>query len=259
ITTAFKGMASELKWIGNRKVAVTDLIKEELIPIAREGLEKNGIVKEDIDRYIGVIEARNETRKNGSSWILRSFAALAREDVGREEIPIAITASMASNNKKGLPVHQWPDAGLRDIQHWHPRGILVEEFMTTDLFTVHRDDIPELVADMMDWQRIRYTPVEDNKGRLIGLVSSRMLLRYFTSQSKLNHKEPKTVRELMIENPITISPESTIFDAMYLFNKHKIGCLPVVKNNNLVGIITEGNFLGITRTLLKVLEDKRKA
>ncbi|MDH5399584.1 MAG: glutamate-cysteine ligase family protein, partial [Cyclobacteriaceae bacterium] len=48
ITTAFKGMASELKWIGNRKVAVTDLIKEELIPIAREGLEKNGIVKEDI-------------------------------------------------------------------------------------------------------------------------------------------------------------------------------------------------------------------
>ena len=255
ISTAFNGLDSDLRWFGKKKIAVSELIKKELVPMAREGLEKNQIDKNDISRYMDVIESRNEVRQNGTYWVLNSYSSLQKEDLGKEEIPVAITAAMVHNSKKNIPVHEWDLAQVRDMKHWHPAGMLVEEFMTTDIFTVHKDDIPELVCDMMDWQRIRFIPVEDDKGRLIGLISSRMLMRYFNNMIKLGTKEAKTVNDLMISNPITISPESTIFDAMYLFKEHDIGCLPVIKKDKLVGIVTEGNFLGITKTLLKMLEE----
>ena len=97
-------------------------------------------------------------------------------------------------------------------------NILVEEFMTKDLFTVHKEDIIELVADIMDWQHIRFTPVESEKGKLIGLVSMRMINRHFNkNQGKTDTQV--TVQDLMIKKPITISPESTIFEAIYFFER----------------------------------------
>ena len=94
---------------------------------------------------------------------------------------MAITAAMVKHQKEGKPVHTWPLAELGDVIQWHPSSILVEEFMTKDLFTVHQGDIIELVADIMDWQHIRFTPVEDGKGRLVGLVSMRMINRHFNT------------------------------------------------------------------------------
>ena len=255
VATAFQGLDTELRWFKGKKIGAKELIKKELLPLAREGLKKNKVKQEDIDKYISVIEERNENAQNGTNWMLKSYSALSK-DLGKEEILIAITASIIGNQKEGLPVHQWKPASMEKILKWHPSSILVEEFMTTDLFTVHKEDIPELVADMMDWQKIRYTPVEDDKGRLVGLISSRILMRYFSSQHKLDIRENKTVDELMIKDPVTISPESTIFDAMNLLRENQIGCLPVVKNGKLVGIVTEANFLGITASLLKILNER---
>ncbi len=258
ISAAFKGMDTEMKWMDGKTYRVTDLVKNELIPLAKEGLESRGVSNSDISTYLGVIEERAAVRQNGAQWILNSYSSLIKEDMGREEIPVALTANMQRLQEKGIPVHQWPLAEIREIKQWHPAGILVEEFMTCDLFTVQQDDLPELVADMMDWQKIRFTPVEDKKGRLVGLVSSRILMRYFNELNKSKHKETKKVKDLMIQQPITISPDSTVFDAMYLFREHNIGCLPVVKDDKLIGIVTEGNFLGITKTLLKVIEEGDK-
>ena len=109
-----------------------------------------------------------------------------------------------------------------------------------------------LVADIMDWNHIRFCPVESEKGKLIGLVSMRMINRYYNqNQGKTDAKV--TVQDLMIKKPITISPESTIVEAMNLMREHHIGCLPVIKKDRLVGIVTEGNFLNITATLLKIM------
>jgi len=124
------------------------------------------------------------------------------------------------------------------------------------IFTVVKTDIPELAADIMDWQHIRYMPVEDGKGRLVGLISSRILLRFFSKNKKKEDKHQVTIEDLMIPLPITIAPEATIMHAMELMTKQRIGCLPVVKNDKLVGIITEGNFLSITKTLLSVVAKK---
>ncbi|MEM7108905.1 MAG: glutamate-cysteine ligase family protein [Bacteroidota bacterium] len=252
ISTAFNGLHSELRWFNQKKIGVCDLIKKELVPIAKEGLQKNDVAPEDITKYLEVIEERAEKGQNGTLWMLRSHSKLSKE-VGKEEMSVLLTAAMRKNQKEDLPVHKWKLADLSDLFEYHPDSILVEEFMTTDLFTVRKDDVPELVADIMDWQKIRYAPVEDNKGGLLGLVSSRILLRFFSQQYKLDKREEKRVKDLMITKPITISPESTIFEAMKLMQETQIGCLPVMKNKKLVGIITEGNFLGITSSLLKIL------
>ncbi|MEM8568498.1 MAG: glutamate-cysteine ligase family protein [Bacteroidota bacterium] len=252
ISTAFNGLHSELRWFNQKKIGVCDLIKKELVPIAREGLHKKGVDKADITKYLDVIEERAEKGRNGTLWMLRSHSKLSKE-VGKEEMSVLLTAAMRKNQKEDIPVHKWELADLSDLFEYHPDSILVEEFMTTDLFTVRKDDVPELVADIMDWQKIRYAPVEDNNGGLLGLISSRILLRFFSQQYKLDRREEKRVKDLMIVKPITISPESTIFEAMKLMQETQIGCLPVMKNKKLIGIITEGNFLGITSSLLKIL------
>ncbi|TRX51418.1 CBS domain-containing protein [Fulvivirga sp. M361] len=257
ISTAFSGLHSELKWFNGKKIGVCELIRKELLPIAREGLEKRKVEKKDIDKYLSIIEERIDAEQNGTLWVLKSHAKLNKQ-MGKEEMSVLLTSSMLKNQKSGLPVHKWQLADINDLYEYHPHGILVEEFMTTDLFTVYKDDLPELVSDVMDWQRIRFTPVEDEKGQLVGLLSSRILMRFFSQQYKLDRREDKTVKDLMIKNPITISPESTIFEAMSIMEGNKIGCLPVVKNDKLIGIITEGNFLGITASLLKVLNKNAK-
>jgi CBS domain-containing protein len=109
---------------------------------------------------------------------------------------------------------------------------------------------------MMDWRRIRYMPVEDEKGFLIGLITSRILLR---SCIRPGEKSTLTVEEVMIKNPLTIHPEATILEAMNLMQENRIGCLPIVKNNKLVGIITEQNYMEITRGLIVRLSKKSKS
>ncbi|HQP78147.1 MAG TPA: CBS domain-containing protein, partial [Saprospiraceae bacterium] len=130
----------------------------------------------------------------------------------------------------------------------------VEEFMETDLFTVQKDDIVELVAEMMDWRKIRYMPVEDKKGNLIGLVTSRLLLRHFSNRKVDKKKDVIIVNDIMIKDPITISPDATVLDALEVMRNKQIGCLPVVDKNELVGIITETDFLRITGRLIDRME-----
>lgn len=249
------GLNTKIRWFSDKKESVTKIIQEELLPIAREGLMKNEVDPKDIDLYLGIIEARNASGQNGAAWMLRSFSQGAQEDSPEERL-LALTASLVKNQQTKKPVHEWELATLNNLSSWYPSSILVEEFMTKDLFTVQQHDIIGLVADVMDWNHIRFTPVESEKGKLIGLVSMRMINRYLNkNQGKTDTKV--TVQDLMIKKPITISPESTIFEAMNLMREHHIGCLPVVKKERLVGIVTEGNFLNITATLLKIMNQKR--
>ena len=130
--------------------------------------------------------------------------------------------------------------------------------MTTDLFTARKDDLIEFAANLMDWRKIRYVPIEDDHKHLIGLVSMRMITReYSKSLSGDNDAQTNTLGEIMISNPVTVHPEASIMEAMKLMQDKEIGCLPVVKNSRLVGIITEGNFMNITRRLLKALAEER--
>ena len=247
------GIDSNFTWFKDKKIGVCELVRKELIPIARAGLKKMKVTQKDIDRYMGVIEGRAKAHMNGARWQLRAFTKL-KEETTRDEALSVLTASIIENQNKGLPGHKWKMPELTDLKEYRPSKIKVEEFMQTDLFTVQKDDIIELVAEMMDWREISFTPVEDTKGNLIGLVSSKMILRHLVKGNRMNKKGKGTVKDIMLKKPTTISPNATILEAMAVMRDAKVGCLPVVKGKELIGVITQMDFLRISGRLIERLE-----
>ena len=247
------GIDTTFTWMKDKKIPVTELILNELLPMAREGLKMRKVKSSDINRYLDIIEARAKDHKTGARWALRSFTAL-KKVVTNDEAVTAVTAAIVKNQAQNKPVHTWNEATTADLENWRPSKVKVEEFMSTDLFTVQKDDLIEIVAEIMDWRRIRYMPVEDNKGELVGLISSRMLLRHFARRNDLLGDAPVSVKDIMIEKPVTVTPDTGILDAMHKMQANRIGCLPVVKGKDLVGIITEMDFLRITSRLMERLD-----
>jgi len=96
-------------------------------------------------------------------------------------------------------------------------------------------------------------PVEDAQGQLSGLVTSDSLIQYFVNKSRLNKQGTETVQDIMIEAPIVIDPNATIIEAIQLMRKNEIGCLPVVKEGELIGMITENEFLKVSNRLIERL------
>ncbi len=251
------GLDTKFKWVGDKRYSAVDLINKELLPLAREGLKNADVYEGDISSYLDVIKERTEAAQTGSYWMVKSYNSLSK-DVSREQALTAITNAMIKNQRKGEPVHKWGLAKPDDMEMWQPSSLLVEEFMTTDLFTVQKDDIVELVANLFEWRRIRYVPVEDDSKHLVGLITMRMIFREFNNILHNRGSSSKAVEDIMINNPITIHPEASILEAIDIMDSQKIGCLPVVKNNRLVGIITEQNYMEITSRLLRQLHKNNR-
>lgn len=258
-TAAQFGLDAQITWVNKRNVQVKDLILNELLPISREGLVKAKIDKGDIDRYLGIIEDRVRSGQTGANWMLNSFSRLAKEGATPDEISITITAYIAKNQHEGKPVHTWETIPVDELEYI-PALLRVEEAMSTNLITAQEDDIVEFVANLMDWKQVRHIPVEDKHGNLVGLITWRQMLRHFANSLHHNGKGDRNVKvkDLMIRDPHTISPHATITDAMDIMVKQKVGCLPVVNGTELVGIITEQEFLATTGNLLRRLAKKRK-
>lgn len=247
------GLDTKFRWFGDERINAVDLITEELIPVAHEGLKEAGISDGDRNDYLDIIEQRVSSGQTPSYWMLDNYASLMNEHESKEQTLATITTAMINNQKKGEPVHKWGRPRMEELGHWQPSSLIVEEFMTTDLFTVQKDDLVEFVANLIDWRNIRYVPVENDKKQLVGLVTMRMI---FNAYSKAVHHEEEmveSVEDFMISNPITIHPEASIVEAMEIMEGQEIGCLPVVKNNRLVGVITEQNYMKTVGRLLKQL------
>ncbi len=245
------GMDSKFTWFNNQKVSVAHLVKKELVTIAKEGLQAQNVSENDISRYLDIIAERAEQHTNGARWTLRSYNDL-RKQTNRDESLATITAAMLQNQETNQPVHTWKQATLSDLKHYEPTQLRVEDFMTTDLVTVQKDDLAELVANMMDWQQTRYIPVEDENGKLVGFVTARMLLKHFVKET--HHKSDDKillVSDIMFSDPETLAPETLLGDALDLMDKIKLDCMPVVKNGELVGVLSEMNVVEISRRLLK--------
>lgn len=247
---ARSGLGAELTWFEGLAIPARDLICEELLPVARDGLEKDGIVSGDIDRYLGVIEERVHSKMTGCRWILDSLAGMKQRGTQDERLS-AITAAMIKRQQEGLPVARWSPAELEEAGGWKHNYLKIEQFMTTDLFTVHEDEPIELVASLMDWERIRHIPVEDQESRLVGLVSYRALLHLLGRGTLDTGGETLPVSEIMKRDPVTVSPETSSLEAITLMRTHGVGCLPVVKDGRLIGIVTERNFMNIAGELLE--------
>lgn len=258
IKSARTGIDNKFTWIGDKKYPAADLILNELLPLAKEGLEDNNIDSADIDRYLGVIEGRAKTVMTGARWILRTYTKLAKE-TSKDEALATLTAAIVEKQNTSQPVHEWEMPTLEDLKEYKTDTLVVEEVMETDIFTVRRDDIIEYVSDVMKWRKLRYVVVEDGKGKLDGIISSGSLIGHFTDNYDYKVIDDKLVGDIMIKEPIVVRPETAILDAIQIMEKNAVGCLPVVNEGNIVvGLITEINFLKISSSLLKRLKKEKK-
>ncbi len=253
LSAARFGVGAQLSWPRKGKrsrgaIPVQTLVPETLVPLAREGLRDWGVASEDVDRYLSIIEERAREMHTGSVWQLDSLAALAGTGTKAERLA-ALTGATVARQKEGTPVHRWELASIDEGGGWSRHYSRVKNFMTTDLFTVNEDELVDLVAAMMYWKHIRHVPVEDTQHRLVGLVTHRTLLRLLSTGS--GQSRPVPVREIMETEVITIGPEASTLDAIALMREHKVACLPVVEDEHLVGIITERDFMNVTRKLLE--------
>ena len=247
------GLDAMLDWFDDRRVIAKDLILDELLPLAREGLEAKNIETGDIERYLGIVERRVAGRRTGADWMLQSLEQMGDQASLSERLG-ALTEGMLARQTSGDPVADWSLATLDESGGWRNHYLRVEQYMTTHLFTVHEDESVDLVARMMDWQRIRHVLVEDDANRLVGLVSYRSVLGFLYQRRDADTPQP--VSELMKRDLRTISPETRTLDAIRMMKREQVGCLPVVKNGRLVGIVTERDFMVLARDLIeRVLAD----
>jgi CBS domain-containing protein len=247
---ARQGLDAPLTWFDGTTTAAHDLVAQVLVPLARQGLEKGQIDRCDIDRYLDVIEARARTKQNGARWFLASHAALQNQISPAEKMSV-LTSVSVKRQLEGAPIHTWPLAMNQErTTSWRDDYLRVGQYMTTDLFTVNEDELVDLVACVMDWQHLRHVPVEDNDHRLVGLVTHRTLLRLFAS-GRLAGEESVPVSAIMERDVKTITPETRTVDAIKIMRELRISCLPVVKDGQLIGIVTERDFMGMTRDLLE--------
>jgi CBS domain-containing protein/gamma-glutamylcysteine synthetase len=251
LAAARLGLGAQFNWLDGRTVPARDLICGELIPLAREGLRSRNVRAEDVDRYLDVLEERVTSERTGSEWMLRSLAGM-KERGSLSERLAALTAGIVTRQKRGLPVRQWEPAVLDEAGGWRPNYMRVEQFMHTDLVTVSESDTIDLAANLMDWERIRHLPVEDGSHRLVGLISYRSILRHYGRQDRPREaEEAARVTEIMRADPVTVTPQTTTAAAIRIMRTHQIGCLPVVEQGRLIGMVTERDFLEIAGDLLR--------
>lgn len=244
------GIGAQLAWLNGETLPASALILDRLLPIAEEGLKSRGIDEADVTKYLGIIDDRISQHCTGAQWQLHSMASMRAKGSVSERLN-AITAATIKRQSEGLPVHQWSPARLEEAGGWKSNFLKVEQYMRTDLFTVHEDESLELVASLMDWERIRHVPVEDEQHRLVGLVSYRALLKIFARGESKARIADHCVSEVMVRDPIHISPEASTLEAIEIMRHHGVASLPVVKDGRLVGIITERDFLDVSAELLE--------
>ena len=113
----------------------------------------------------------------------------------------------------------------------------VREYMQTKLVTVTPETPIEDAEKLMNDFNIRRLPVLD-EGKLVGLVTKHRMKR-------LEFVGPSKVKQIMVKDPITVTPDMMITDVALLGQRHMIGTFPVVDNDELVGIMTATDIFNI--------------
>nr|WP_293303278.1 CBS domain-containing protein [Allomuricauda sp.] len=229
IVAARNGRQAQFSWQG-KNMTLKKLIKNELLPIAHEGLKKHQINENDINRLLGIIEAR-VNGPTGAEWQINNFRRL-RKQMKLDSALVQLTKAQFEKQQDNIPVHQWePVQGIvrkRESFRW------VGQIMSTRLLKIDGDDYANLALSIMQWNNIHHLPVENTKGELVGLLT----WSHIDQMKTLDTTEAR-VSDIMIKKVITAAPKMEIETAKKMMQDHQIGCLPVCEGSSLVGIISK--------------------
>ena len=139
----------------------------------------------------------------------------------------------------------------------------VKNEMTANPITINADDVISKAADIMSENNLHRLPVMEN-GKLVGLVTKGLItskgvggatsLSVFELNYLLNRTSVKTVM-IKLKDLVTISSNKLLEEAASLMLAHDIGCLPVVDDGELVGILTQNDLF---KAFLDILVWQRK-
>jgi CBS domain-containing protein len=250
LAAARNGLKAGFRWMDGVTMSAPDLILEEAIPVARAGLAGAGVDSAEIDKYLGVVEDRVSSGSNGARWMTRSLRNM-RDQGTRSERLAALTSGTVTREKTGQPGHLWDDAKVSESGGWRLNYERIEQLMTTSLFTVHEEELVDMVAFLMDRKQIRHVLVEDDAHALVGMVSYRSVLRLMAEGFDAGFRETPPVKEIMERNPTSVSPETPTLEAIDLMRRQRVSCLPVVNDGKLVGIVSETDFMPLAYDLLE--------
>ena len=137
----------------------------------------------------------------------------------------------------------------------------IRDIMSTNVVAVSEDTSIHDARKIMKAHKIRRLPVL-KKDKLVGLVTERMLLEASPSPAtalsihELHYLLAKmTVKDIMVRDPFTISPDMPAEDALQLGQERGFGAFPVVEDGKLVGITTESDIVRIMTKILGVREE----
>jgi len=207
---------------------------------------------------IAVAEVWGFTRHGGAAIVTRDcsgIAALERE-VGRlkGELDAALTearkrlgghAAAAPRAEAPAATQAAPRISLLDTD------LRVRDVMTREVRTLGPNDRLSLVEELMQQGRFRHVVVVDDR-RVVGVLSQRDIFFGALAWSLGHGRKAReqllaatAVKEVMASRVVSVDPDAPLGDAAALLREHKIGCLPVVAGDELVGILTEGDFLAL--------------
>jgi len=133
----------------------------------------------------------------------------------------------------------------------------VKDLMSSPVYSLKETDSLHTARELMDLQRIRHIPIVTVDNVFIGLITHRDILA--ATISHLAELAPETQKEIDVGIPIkeimrtditSVEPHTTLKEAAQLLLNHKYGCLPVVQEAELTGIVTEADFLRLTINLM---------
>jgi CBS domain-containing protein len=101
----------------------------------------------------------------------------------------------------------------------------------------------------MDWNNLDFLPVEDGQGHLFGIITLKAIIHQLTLNKGANLTF--TVESIMTKDPVTVGPETGISEVIELMKNKQLKVLPVVKDTELVGVISEKNFVDMSRRLIQ--------
>ncbi len=244
------GLRAGLAWLDGQTGPADRLVLETLLPLAEEGLGDYPLDRHDTAQFLGVIEERVKAGVTGASWALGSLSRLKKEGTRGERLA-ALTAATVRQQVEGVPVARWEPAEINEAGGWKHHYLRVEQYMTTALTTVNEDELVELVAYLMDLREIRHVLIEDKDHRLAGVVSYRSMLRLMAQGRTVAEAENMPISEIMVRDPVTIAPETTTLEAIRLMRQKGVSALPVVKNGQLLGLVSETDFMPMAYHLLE--------
>ncbi|CAM2009075.1 CBS domain-containing protein [Acanthopleuribacter pedis] len=249
------GITTPIKWLDGKIYPAHELVLDELLPMAHNGLERHGIDKTVRHTLLEPLVKRCERITNGATWMRRSFANFL-EKSNSVEARHRLTCAMHERRMSGEPVSDWSEAGKSPLIHLKIDQKTVDQVMDNNPITLDPEDLADLAYHYRARRKTRFIPVETDQAHLVGMVDT--LLLPSRAAGRANDAAHFTVRSIMGVEVETVRPQTPIAEALKKMALHGSHALPVVMNDQLVGLFSVDCLPNITEPALLPLVEMVK-